>query len=427
MSGRLLFERLSEDPRVLNDAWEEVNRNARALSRGIDNIRLEQFSTHAQRNLAELRLTIKNGSFKFQKLRAAALPKPDGTHRPLQIATIQDRIVQKAIELLIRKQLNERYNLFNNPVSYAFIKTDDIKDYDENNPQTFKGVLGALEKLRNYSNNNFNWSLKADIIDFFPNVNKGKLLNDYIFPALEPDTSLNALITEAFSQEVEIETAARKLFSKEQLDKFLSNNGLPQGSILSPLFSNVYLSSFDKNLSDKGLMVIRYVDDFLILTKTKEEAELAFKEAIKELGALDLRLHELGHTKTSIQENKDVTFLGIRFMGGEFYPSEAAFKKNIKKLQEYPKYKTLFRNIQSIQMLSRSWASTYFFCANDNKAYVELNNALYDAVGKVLYKARLKPVGSLRGRELRRLGIHEFDNAVVTYTQKHRVLRNAKS
>lgn len=420
MSGRTLFERLSEDPRVLEKAWREVNRNARSLSYGTDNIRLDEFSAHAQRHLASLRLSIKDGTFNFQDLRAAAIPKSNGKYRPLQIATIQDRIVQKAIELLIRKKLNDKYNLFNNPVSYAFIRTEDVVGYDSEDPQTFKGVRGALEKIRSYEKSGYDWSLKADIIDFFPNINVDRLLNDLIYPTLAPDASLNSLIKRAFTQEVKIEEATRKILTAEQLDKFLNNNGLPQGSILSPLFSNVYLSNFDTVLSESGLLVIRYVDDFIIMTKTKKQAEAAYEQAKTELDLLGLKIHEMGHAKTSIQKNNDITFLGIHMKGGDFYPGEEAFQRAIDKLAKYPKYKTLFRNIQSIQMLSQSWASTYYFCNDDKPSYMRLNTALYEAVSKVLYKARLKPVANFSGRELRRLGIHTFDNSIVTFNQRRR-------
>jgi RNA-directed DNA polymerase len=344
--------------------------------------------------------------------------KPNGSYRELQIATIRDRIVQKAIEQLIRKQLNYKYNIFNNPASYAFIKTEDIKDYDKNNPQTFKGVRGALEKLKNYSNNGFDWALKADIINFFPSIDRNKLLIDFVFPALNGDTSINFLIEAAFKQEIEILESVRKLLNEEQLEKLLINTGLPQGSILSPLFSNVYLSKFDETISDKGFILIRYVDDFIIMTKTEEEAKRAYQIAKNELNRLGLKIHRLGKDKTTIQKSSELDFLGISYKNSKFYPNEKAFKRNIEKLQKYPKYKTLFKNLQSLQMLSQSWASTYYFCDNDNSNYEILNKELIDAVNKSLYKARLKPVLGLGAREMRRLGVHLFDNSIVTFNQK---------
>ena len=423
MSGRPLFRRISEDPRVLNAAWEEVRRNAKSLSKGVDDKTLSAYAAHSQKNLTRLRLSLKNGSFKFSNLRGAALLKPNGKYRPLKVATIEDRVVQKAIELLIRKPLNDAYNLFNNPVSYAFIKTEDIDEYSPEDPQTCKGVRGAVEKLRAYYSEDYTWCLRADIIDFFGNVDVDHLLNEFIYPALAPDDSLNDLIKAAFRQEVEVDKSVRELLrsqGEEQFEKFLKNNGLPQGSILSPMFSNVYLAQFDEAVSKEGLIVIRYVDDMIIVTKTKKQAERAHEQIVTKLGELNLTIHPLGSSKTAIQETKDVTFLGIRLKNGNFYPSEQAYQKLIDKLSKYPRYKTFLRNIQSLRMLSQSWASTYYFCSPDDESYKELNRSLSRAVQKTLHKARLASTVKLGDRELRRLGIYQFDDAVATYRQKHK-------
>jgi retron-type reverse transcriptase len=421
MSGRTYFERLSQDPRVLNKAWKEVKRNARLLSKGIDNTTLEAYAEESQKNLTSLRLRIRDGSFSFSDLKGTAILKPNGKYRPLKIATIEDRVVQKAIEQLIRKRLNDTYNLFNNPVSYAFIKTEDINDYDSNNPQTYKGVRGAIEKVQSYISSDYSWCLKADIIDYFGNVDVERLLGDFIYPALAPDESLNTLIKNAFLQEVKIEESVRKILAEngEDVTKYLINNGLPQGSILSPLFSNVYLSSFDTEVSDDGLIVIRYVDDFIIMSKSKDEAIAAYKSVANKLDRLGLKIHDLNSQKTVIQETDDITFLGIRLKSGGFYPSDEAFTKVINKLTKYPRYKSLFKNIQSLKMLTESWASTYYFCSNDTESYDRANQALSLAVERSLKKARLIMAVKMRSRELRRLGIYQFDNAVSLYNQKH--------
>lgn len=421
MSGRTYFQRISQDPRVLNKAWDEVHRNAKSLSKGVDDKTLSAYAAHSQKNLTQLRLKLKKGEYKFSNLRGAALMKPNGKYRPLKVATIEDRIVQKAIEQQIRKVLNVRYDLFNNPVSYAFIKTEDIEAYDSTNPQTFKGVRGAIEKLKTYYSQDYEWCLKADIIDYFGNVDVNYLLDNYIFPALAPDDSINELIRLAFKQEVEVDESIRKLIGEEDYEKFLNNNGLPQGSILSPLFSNVYLSSFDKEMSDLGLIVIRYVDDFMVITKTKKEAQDAFKVVRNKLADLNLAIHDLASGKTSIQPTSDVTFLGIRFKNGNFYPSEKAYEKTLEKLKTYPKYKTFLKNVQSLKMLSQAWASTYYFCSEEEAAYDELNEALIAAVGRTLHKARLAPKVKFGSRELRRLGIYQFDNAIVRFRQNHPV------
>ncbi|HEX7483774.1 MAG TPA: reverse transcriptase domain-containing protein, partial [Candidatus Saccharimonadales bacterium] len=223
--------------------------------------------------------------------------------------------------------------------------------------------------------------------------------------------------------EVEISESIRKILisqGDDEYEKFLQNNGLPQGSILSPMFSNVYLSNFDQEVSEEGLIVIRYVDDLIVVTKTKEQAQKAYRLLVEKLSALGLKIHELNSGKTSIQPMSDVTFLGIRFKDGNFYPSQAAYAKMLDKLSKYPKYKTFIKNIQSLKMLSQAWASTYYFCSSDEEAYKPINEALGYAVDRTLNKARLVTKVKFGARELRRLGIYQFDNAIVRYRQHHK-------
>lgn len=423
MSGKTLYERLCGDPRTLNEAWEEVRRNARKLSRGVDDETLLQFSSDSQKRLRTIRLLLRDKKFKFSKLRASSVLKRDGSPRPIQVAAIKDRVVLKGIELLIRAKLDERYNVFNNPVSFAFIRTEDIKEYDFSDPQTHKGVRGAVEKLRSYVLGGYTWCVKADIIEFFPSAHRNDILKNYIFPTLKPDTSLNNLVRAAFKVEVEISEDIKRIFGNKTDIKFEANTGLPQGSVLSPLFSNVYLSNFDNVMSESGYIVLRYVDDFLILCISEAEARKAYKLAVAELSKLGLKIHSLSGkgAKTEIKRTEDITFLGIRLKDKKFYPSSDAFERYKEKLSVVPKYKSLAKNLQHLHSLTQSWGISYSFCSNDPNAYKELNKVLDSAVNRSLYKARLKVVFGTNPRQLRRLGIRRFDDSVAYFSQNKKL------
>ena len=426
MSGRLLKERLYNDPRTLNTAWDEVKRNARKLSKGVDDETLLEFSSNSQSRLRSIRILLRDDKFKFSKLRASTVFKRDGSPRPIQVAAIQDRVVLKGIELLIRGKLDERYNIFNNPVSFAYIKTEDIKDYDALDPQTHKGVRGAVEKLRSYVGDGYTWCVKADIVDFFPSIERNKVLENYIFPALA-DKSLNKLIKAAFRVEVEISEDIRKMFGDKTDVKFEGSTGLPQGSVLSPLFSNVYLHSFDTAMSSSGYIVIRYVDDFIILCKSEQEAKTAYKLCRSELSKLNLKIHNLNGKveKTEIKRTDDITFLGIRLKDQKFYPGHDAFERYKEKLRIAPKYVSLAKNLQYLQSLSQSWGSTYNFCSNEPGEYKELNRALEEAIKRSLYKSRLKSFFGYNSRQLRRLGIRRFDDSVALSQQRKKIADKA--
>lgn len=420
MSGKQFYDRLYDDPRILNKAWEEVRRNAKKLSKGIDDETLLQFSANSEKRLRDIRTQLKNKQFKFSNLKASSVLKRDGSPRPIQVAAIRDRVVQKAIELLIRRQLDDKYNIFNNPVSYAFIKTEDIKDYDSLDPETFKGVRGAVEKLRSYIADGYTWCIKADIINFFPSIEQNDVLKKFVFPALAPDDSMNKLITAAFKVEIEIRDDVRKIFGNKTDEQFNLGTGLPQGSILSPLFANVYLYDFDSIMSDSGYIIIRYVDDFIILCKSQEAAKKAHLQAQNELSKLKLKIHELDKkdSKTELIKTDNITFLGIRIHDNKFYPSEDAFERYREKLKIAPKYKTLNKNLQYIQSLVQSWGSTYSFCSNTPDEYKILNSALVKATERSLYKSRVKAIFEINTRQLRRLGLRRFDDAVAYSNQR---------
>lgn len=420
MSGKPLLERLYDDPRVLNSAWEQVRTNAKKLSRGVDDETLLQFASNSEKRLRTIRTNLKKGKFKFSKLRASSVLKRDGSPRPIQVSAIQDRVVLKAIETLIRRQLDNEYNIFNNPVSYAYIRTEDIKDYDELDPQTYKGVRGAVEKLKNYVEDGYTWCVKADIIDFFPTIEQNEILTKYVFPVLEPDKSLNSLIESAFKVEVEISADIRRIFGDKTDDKFEAGTGLPQGSILSPLFANVYMNEFDSNMSNSGYIVIRYVDDFLILCKSKKDSLKAIAVAKDELSKIGLTIHdpEIKNSKTQILKTEDVTFLGIRLKDKKFYPGEDAYNRFIEKLSLAPKFRVLSKNLQYIQSLSQSWGATYSFCSNDIDEYKRLNKALFEAVERTLYKSRVRAIYPNTSRQLRRLGLRKFDDSVAFFNQR---------
>lgn len=154
-----------------------------------------------------------------------------------------------------------------------------------------------------------NFVLKADIEDFFPSVDHSilfGLLRFYI-------PSKDAVFLSALVRSV----AAGYVLNGSLHER---TKGIAQGSPLSPLLANLYLDSFDEAVASEGIRLIRYADDFLILTKTREDAERLAKEAGGILGRLGLRLSD---GKTNILPIADgFQFLGIAFGGGEAHEQD---------------------------------------------------------------------------------------------------------
>lgn len=100
----------------------------------------------------------------------------------------------------------------------------------------------------------------------------------------------------------------------EELKTWTPEAGVPQGAVLSPVLSNVYLNPLDHEMSAQGYEMVRYADDFVILCRSREEAEAALAEVQRFVVAAGLELHP---EKTHIVDSreKSFSFLGYSFRG----------------------------------------------------------------------------------------------------------------
>lgn len=114
-----------------------------------------------------------------------------------------------------------------------------------------------------------------------------------------------------------------------------STSGTPQGGVISPLLSNVYLTPFDRALTEAGCRHIRYADDVVILCRSREEAESALAVAREALGRLKLRLSEEKTKVTSFQEGFD--FLGFNFTSRSQRVGSKSLKAFYEKVREASK------------------------------------------------------------------------------------------
>ncbi|MEI7998625.1 MAG: reverse transcriptase domain-containing protein [Candidatus Omnitrophota bacterium] len=340
-----------QTPSNLLKAWFLLNRSNHS-SHGLSNETIESFGKNFEVNRKEIRKELKKGQYKFSSLRAAVVTKTklDGTvkRRGIRISEIKDRVVQRAIVNKIEPVLTKKFSL-NNEASFAYLKKRNVK----------KALLRMIQLYRQKKI----VLLEADLEKYFDTVNREKLLNEMIFPAL-PDKSLNDLIAQAVAQEI------GNLHSLEKDDwELFPDSGIPQGGGLSPLFANVYLSQFDQTMLSKGFGLVRYADDFIVLCENDTQANEAYALAVEILEKkLDLKLHKLGvpSSKTRIirPSQECFEFLGVRFDGKYVYPGAKA----IKNLKERIKEVTLFHNdskllwvLTKLKYVLEGWISCYSY------------------------------------------------------------------
>jgi RNA-directed DNA polymerase len=346
LMGTSLLHKISS-PEKLLEAWGKLNKLNKS-SHGLDEVTIQDFADNLEDKISSISRQLRTGKYRFSPNRAVLIPKSNGKFRPLQVPIISDRLVLKSIAIELEEQFKETI-IKSEGVSFAYQKKLGVKD--------------AIGKIKEHYDNHNTYVLEADLINFFGEVDKNKLLIDGIFPNL-PDDSLNELIHSGLNQEIggldEIPKTQKKYF--EGLQK-----GIPQGNPLSPLLSNIYLSPFDIHLKGQAYNLVRYADDFVILCTSEKQCLKAYQECESILKILDLRIHPLVEAdKTKIIDLNKTTFdfLSITFNGKSFYPSQENVDRFKSKIREICNGKVKYNVLTLLTKISNvfdGWVSAFYY------------------------------------------------------------------
>jgi len=328
-------------PENLLRAWKKLSKKKH--SRGFDEQTIEEFKRGLDQNIREISAELRLGTFEFTPLLGILHEKPDGGKRPIKIPAVRDRVVSKAIQLLISHRF-EKYNL---PCSFGYVPGVSTAD--------------AVECVRRLAASGNVWVLEADMSKFFDTVDQTVLMDRFVRQIRV--RSLEDLVRRA----LRIEVGNLDSFRPEDRAMFpLADSGIPQGGVLSPMLANFYLYPFDKGMSSAGLNLVRYADDFVVMCQSEEEARSAYVLAKRILeDNLRLKLHPLGdeNSKTKITlYSKGFTFLGLHFQGGRTTPGSKSvkkFKENISAITDYRQGQNLLKTLTSLKNTISGWGNAY--------------------------------------------------------------------
>lgn len=271
----------------LHLAWSIVK--AKGTAGGIDGMTIAEFDKIRHKQIPALAEQLKKGTWKPLPYLEVSIPKsknPNET-RKIGMTSICDKIVQHALKSVIEPRL-ERLFLGN---SYGY--------------RPHKGVMKAIRRvLAECSHVRYQFVLRLDIDDYFDTIDHDILRHR--LAACGIDSEIIRLVMLC------VQMGKVRQGSREWID---TDFGTPQGNVLSPLLSNLYLHSFDQFAVSKGVPYVRYADDFLFLCESRAQAEDILS---KTEGYLKERLGLTLNQPTKIVGIKDgFDFLGITIVGGK--------------------------------------------------------------------------------------------------------------
>ena len=256
------------------EAWERVRSNNGAA--GGDGLTVTRFGEDAATRVSRLSHALRTGKYRPGPSRRAFIPKPRGGTRPLDIPCVTDRIAQGAVAITLMPILEKEFE----DSSFGYRRG--------------RSVAQAVARIAAYRRDGYDWVVDGDIEHYFE-----RIPHDRLIQRLEQQIDDSRLV-DIIALWLETHTH--------------DGRGLPQGSPLSPLLANLYLDEIDERIASRGVRLVRFADDFVLLCKSPGIADGALTQIRDLLGEHGLELHP--------EKTRVVSFdKGFRFLGHVFVRS----------------------------------------------------------------------------------------------------------
>lgn len=374
-----LFEAILERGN-LNRAYKQVKRNHGAP--GIDGMTVEEALPWLREHREEFLQSILDGRYRPRPVRRKEIPKPDGGGvRKLGIPTVIDRIIQQAIA----QRLQSIYEPLFADGSYGY--------------RPKRSAQQAIRRVQEYAKQGYTHAVEIDLSKYFDTLNHELLMN---------------LLRKQIRDERVLELIKRFLKSGVMENGVIckTEEGSPQGGPLSPLLANIYLNEFDQEMESRGVKVIRYADDIVVLARSQRAAKHLLESCQKYLeGKLKLKVNAQKSKAVSILAQKKFKFLGFCLgkNGSGIYirahrTSLLKAKKKLKELTRRNQGQNVRKVMEHVKVFIRGWLA-YYYVADMKRILQSWNEWLRRRFRMYIWKQWKKP--RTKVANLKKLGIPE--------------------
>lgn len=281
--------------RNLRASFEAVQANKG--SAGVDHQTIEMFAKRLDENLTDLSASLQNGTYRPAAIKRVWIPKPGSSEqRPLGIPTVRDRVVQAALRNVIEPIFERDFA----PQSYGF--------------RPGRGCKDALRRVNELLHAGYNFVVDADLKSYFDTIPHANLLR--LVERKIADSRVLRLLKAYLRQQV-----------LETVKDWTPEKGTPQGAVISPLLSNIYLDPLDHLMAASGIEMVRYADDFVLLCRSETQAHRALELVQRWTTSVGLVLHPDKTHIVDASQRGGFDFLGYHFERGHRWPRQKSLRK----------------------------------------------------------------------------------------------------
>jgi len=285
----------------LGRAFERVKGNQGAA--GVDHVTVEEFERDLEANLEKLSQALADDRYRPQAVRRHWIRKLGSKEqRPLGIPTVRDRVAQTALRAVIEPIFERDFAA----QSYGF--------------RPKRGCKDALRRVDTLLKQGYSWVVDADLKSYFDTIPRPELLERV--KTKIADGRVLKLLEAYLTQGV-----------LEEMNLWTPEAGTPQGAVISPLLSNIYLNALDHRMVERGMEMVRYADDFVVLCGSEGDAQQALEEVQRWTAQAGLTLHPVKTRIVDATQPGGFDFLGYHFEQGRKWPrrkSERKFRDTIR-------------------------------------------------------------------------------------------------